>query len=99
MYPLLLLPAALLVGTFLQSAVAQDAPPVPDIMPPAAELKAEDTPPPPIAAPLESVDITPPHLIELQQKLRDHPGQRRAMRVMPSADKALGQSKPHRRSA
>ena len=78
MYPLLLLPAALLVGTFLQSAVAQDAPPVPDIMPPAAELRAEDTPPPPIAAPLESVDITPPHLIELQQKLRDHPGQRRA---------------------
>ncbi|MGB2227371.1 MAG: hypothetical protein ACPH44_05425, partial [Parvibaculales bacterium] len=45
-----LLPAALLVGTFLQSAVAQDAPPVPDIMPPAAELKAEDTPPPPLAA-------------------------------------------------
>ena len=75
MYPLSLLPDALLVGTFLQSAMAQDAPPVPDIMPPAAELSAEETPPPPIAAPLESVDVTPPHLIELQQKLRDHPGQ------------------------
>jgi hypothetical protein len=73
LYPLSLLPAALLVGTILQNAVAQDAPPVPDIMPPAVVLGAEETPPPPIAAPLESVDITPPHLIELQQKLRDHP--------------------------
>lgn len=78
MYPLSLLPAALLVGTFLQSAVAQDAPPVPDILPPAGALSAEDTPPPPIAAPLETVEVTPPYLIELQQKLRDHPGQRRA---------------------
>ena len=78
MYPLYLFPAVLLVGSFLNHAVAQDAPPVPDILPPAAELSAEDTPPPPIAAPLQSVEVTPPHLIELQQKLRDHPGQRRA---------------------
>jgi thiol-disulfide isomerase/thioredoxin len=75
LYPLSFLPAALLVGTFLQSAAAQDAPAVPDIMPPAGVLSDEETPPPPIAAPLESVAITPPHLIELQQKLRDHPGQ------------------------
>jgi len=77
-YPLSLLPAVLLVGTFLQNAVGQEAPPVPDILPPAAALSEEDTPPPPIATPLQSVEVTPPHLIELQQKLRDHPGQRRA---------------------
>ncbi len=78
MYPLYLFPAVLLVGTFLNHAAAQEAPPVPDILPPAAALSAEDTPPPPIAAPLQSVEVTPPHLVELQQKLRDHPGQRRA---------------------
>ncbi len=78
MYPLSLFPAVLLVGSFLNHAAAQDAPPVPDILPPAAQLSPEDTPPPPIAAPLQSVEVTPPHLIELQEKLREHPGQRRA---------------------
>ena len=81
MYPLSLFPAFLLVGTLLQTplgAAAQNAPPVPDILPPAAELTPEETPPPPIAAPLENVVVTPPHLLELQEKLRHHPGQRRA---------------------
>jgi outer membrane protein TolC len=80
-YPLSLFPALLLAGSFIQglsAASAQDAPPVPDIMPPAAELTPEETPPPPIAAPREPVVVTPPHLLELQTKLRDHPGQRRA---------------------
>jgi hypothetical protein len=93
LYPLSLLPAALLVGTFLQYAVAQETLAVPDIMPPAGVLSAEETPPPPIAAPLESVDITPPHLIELQQKFRDHPGQRRAVCAMLRSDKRREQSK------
>ena len=77
MYPLPFSIAAFVAGLLIHSAAAQDAPPVPDIMPPVT-LSEEDTPPPPIAAPLDVVDVTPPHLIELQQKLRHHPGQRRA---------------------
>ena len=36
------------------------------------------TPPAPIAAPVTGVTVMPDHLIDVQQKLRDHPGQRRA---------------------
>jgi HlyD family type I secretion membrane fusion protein len=71
---------ALIAGASLHinSAAAEtDVPRLPDIIPP-LELSEEDTPPPPIAAPLEVVEVTPPHLLELQDKLRAHPGQRRA---------------------
>jgi hypothetical protein len=55
MYPL---PISMIAGAslHLSSASAQgDVPRVPDILPPAAALSAEDTPPPPVAAPLEPV--------------------------------------------
>jgi hypothetical protein len=71
---------ALIAGASLHinSAAAEtDVPRLPDIIPP-LELSEEDTPPPPIAAPLEVVEVTPPHLLELQDQLRAHPGQRRA---------------------
>lgn len=80
MYPLPISMIALIAGASLHisSASAEtDVPRVPDIIPPLV-LGEEETPPPPIAAPLEAVQITPPHLLELQQKLRNHPGQRRA---------------------
>ena len=38
----------------------------------------EASPPSPIAAPVGDVIVMPDHLVDLQQKLRDHPGQRRA---------------------
>lgn len=41
----------------------------------------DDTPPAPIAAPTGDVVIMQPHMAELQQKLREHPGQRRAARA------------------
>jgi hypothetical protein len=68
MYPLPISMIALIAGAslHLSSASAQgDVPRVPDILPPAAALSAEDTPPPPVAAPLEPVQVTPPHLLEL----------------------------------
>ena len=80
MYPLPISMIALIAGAslHLSSASAEsDVPRIPEIIPPLA-LSEEDTPPPPIAAPLEAVQVTPPHLLELQQKLRSHPGQRRA---------------------
>ena len=80
MYPLPISMIALIAGASLHvsSATAEtDVPRVPEIIPPLV-LSEEDTPPPPIAAPLEAVQVTPPHLLELQQKLRTHPGQRRA---------------------
>lgn len=71
---------ALIAGAMLNSVSAEaetDVPRVPKIIPPAA-LSEEETPPPPVAVPLDIVEVTPPHLIELQEKLRYHPGQRRA---------------------
>ncbi|MGC6534439.1 MAG: HlyD family efflux transporter periplasmic adaptor subunit [Parvibaculales bacterium] len=60
-----------------QAAQAQPAPPPPLIIP-KVELSEEETPPAPKARPVEKVEVTPPALLQLQQKLRDHPGQRRA---------------------
>ena len=40
----------------------------------------DDTPPAPIAAPVTGVTVMPDHLVDVQKKLRDHPGQRRARR-------------------
>ena len=60
---------------------AQDggpAAPTPPVIVPEVVLSEEDTPPPPQARPVEPVAVTSPELLELQQKLRDHPGQRRA---------------------
>ena len=62
-----------------QTAQAQPAPPPPLIIP-KVELSEEETPPAPKARPVEKVEVTPPALLQLQQKLRDHPGQRRAGR-------------------
>jgi len=62
MYPLPISMIALIAGASLHinSAAAEtDVPRLPDIIPP-LELSEEDTPPPPIAAPLEVVEVTPP---------------------------------------
>ena len=57
-------------------------------------IVGDDTPPAPIAAPVTSVTIMPDHLLDVQQKLRDHPGQRRAAQRVCEAQwrVLLGQS-------
>lgn len=57
---------------------SQLTPPPPPVIIPKVELSEDEKPPAPKARPIEKVDVTPPALLELQQKLRDHPGQRRA---------------------
>lgn len=56
----------------------------------------DDTPPAPIAAPVTGVTVMPDHLVDVQKKLRDHPGQRRAVHGVRPEDKPRAPITPRR---
>ncbi len=74
----------------------------PDAATPDAVMR-DETPPPPVPAPSVAVTVVPPHVVDLQKKLRDHPGQRRARRRALDGprpeDKARAPKEPRRRPA
>ena len=84
MYPLVSISVALGLLAVTQTVAQERVAPV--ILPPLVEpaeqeleaAAADEEAPPPIAAPVTKVTVMAPHMLELQDKLRAHPGQRSA---------------------
>lgn len=78
-----LIVSSALCASFLLSApslmAAKDIPSLPEVITQAdTPLAPSNDGPPTVSAPVTQVDVTPPHIVDLQQKLRDHPSQQRS---------------------
>jgi len=78
-----LIVSSALCASFLLSApslmAAKDIPSLPEVISQAdTPLAPSNDGPPTVAAPVTQVDVTPSHIVDLQQKLRDHPSQQRS---------------------